>query len=350
MQLNFIGLKNTCVLAAVSKKKKSEALTQEVLDEEAGVEKKTPRTSKRSSTRTRKKGTDQTVENVSDSVVDGGVVNDENIATSESIETPKKTRTSGRRKGGNVTISEVQFDLYMCLFISNVQNFQFFFNILLFFAATSTPKIPEEEAADKKVTRRRRAKKQVDTVVDQDSVAEFSDEDEEKVLVNTDDESELEMELQMDGGEDISFTYGWPPLVCCFGAAQHAFVPSGRRANRLIDHEMHERKKNVIWEPEKFVRAPGGCSSNVAVALASLGGKVAFMGKLGDDDFGQSMLYYLNINKVQTRSVRLDSKRFTAVSQMKISKRGGLRMTNVKPCAEDSLLKSEINIDVLREV
>lgn len=156
--------------------------------------------------------------------------------------------------------------------------------------------------------------------------------------------------MKIDEGEDISFTYGWPPLVCCFGAAQHAFVPSGRPANRLIDYEIHERMKDALWAPEKFVRAPGGSAGSVAIALASLGGKVAFMGKLGDDDFGQGMLYYMNANKVQTRSVRIDGKRATAVSHMKISKRGKLRMTCVKPCAEDSLSKTEINIDVLKEV
>lgn len=223
------------------------------------------------------------------------------------------------------------------------------FNEIVFFAATSSADSIEEGAV-KKMTRRRRTKKQVDSTEDQGSVTELSDGEVETFIENTDDESELEIELQMDEEEDISFTYGWPPLVCCFGAAQHAFIPSGRRANRLIDHKMHERRKDAMWAPEKFVRAPGGCSSNVAVALASLGGKVAFMGKLGDDDFGQSMLYYLNMNKVQTRSIRLDNRRFTALSHMKIVKRGGLRMTNVKPCAEDSLSKSEINIDVLKEV
>ena len=35
---------------------------------------------------------------------------------------------------------------------------------------------------------------------------------------------------------------------------------------------------------------------------------------------------------------------------MKIGKRGGLKMTCVKPCAEDSLSRSEIYIDVLKEV
>lgn len=90
VQLNYIGLKNTRVFAAVSRRKNTEALAQEVSDEEVGLEKKTRRTSKQGSTRTRKKGIDLTVESVSDSVVDDDVMNDENIATSESSKTPKK--------------------------------------------------------------------------------------------------------------------------------------------------------------------------------------------------------------------------------------------------------------------
>ena len=69
-----------------------------------------------------------------------------------------------------------------------------------------------------------------------------------------------------------------------------------------------------------------------------------------DDDYGQYLLDYLNMNNVQTRSTCIDSKGVTAASQMKIGRRGGLRTKCVKACAEDSLSMSEINIDVLREV
>ncbi|GMP58500.1 hypothetical protein CsSME_00022146 [Camellia sinensis var. sinensis] len=197
--------------------------------------------------------------------------------------------------------------------------------------------------------RRGRIKKKVDDTENEVSEMELSDREGDSFIVNVEDEYDEDLELGKDGDEEVSFTYGWPPLVCCFGAIQHAFVPSGRPANRLIDYELQERMKDALWTPEKFVRAPGGCASNVAVALATLGGKVALMGKIGDDDYGQSLLYYLNVNNVQTRSMRIDSKRATAASQMKIGKRGGLKMTCVKPCAEDSLSRSEINIDVLKE-
>ena len=114
---------------------------------------------------------------------------------------------------------------------------------------------------------------------DEGSEMEFSDLDEYSIIVNAEDDCDEDLELGKDGEDDISFTYGWPPLVCCFGSAQHAFVLSGRPANRLIDYEMHERMKDALWTPEKFVRAPGECASDVAVALPLLGGKVAFMGR-----------------------------------------------------------------------
>nr|DAD31499.1 TPA_asm: hypothetical protein HUJ06_010350 [Nelumbo nucifera] len=208
---------------------------------------------------------------------------------------------------------------------------------------------PEGENIDKKVSRRSKAKKKVNETEDQDSESEPDDHEGPTFNEIPVSEKEDDIEFGKEGEDDISFTYDWPPLVCCFGAAQHAFVPSGRPSNRLIDHEIHESMNDALWAPKKFVRAPGGSSSNVAVALASLGGRVTFMGKLGDDDYGQTMLYYLNMNNVQTRSIRVDSRQFTAVSQMKINRQGGLRTTCIKPCAEDSLMKSEINIDVLKE-
>ncbi|KAK9276104.1 hypothetical protein L1049_005635 [Liquidambar formosana] len=310
VQLQDFRLQNKWGLTAISKKKIVESLAQDATSEEEDVVKKTSRTSKRAPRRTRKKAISETPEDISESVVNSDVTTEDSITSSASSIDSRKTPRRTRRK------------------------------------AASTLTSVEEEKIEKKVRRRRKTKK-VDDMEDQGSEGELNDH--EGLIASVVDDSEEDLELQIDEGEDISFLYGWPPLVCCFGAAQHAFVPSGRPANRLIDYEIHERMKDALWSPEKYVRAPGGSSGSVAVALANLGGKVAFMGKLGDDDYGHTMLYYLNMNNVQTRSVRVDSKRTTAVSQMKIGKRGGLRMTCARPCAEDYLSKSEINIDVLKE-
>lgn len=290
----------------MSKKKIVESLA--VTEEPVVVKKK----SKQSPTRSRKKAVPDTPEENSElsvkSDVTEVVVNTPSASSDASKKTPRRTR----RK-----------------------------------AASSSTGIVEERI-EKKVRTRRKTTKKVDNIEDQGGETDLSDHEGSTFTAKVEDEEEEDLDLGKDD-EDISSTYGWPPLVCCFGAAQHAFVPSGRPANRLIDYEIHERMKDTFWNPEKFVRAPGGSAGSVAVALASLGGKVAFMGKLGDDDFGQTMLYYMNVSNVQTRSVCIDGKKATAVSQMKIGRRGGLKMTCVKPCAEDSLSRSEINIDVLRE-
>ncbi|CAK9142431.1 unnamed protein product [Ilex paraguariensis] len=313
LQLQDYRLGNRWVLTAVSREKNGGTSAQDASDGEVVVENKTLKTSRRAPSRSRKKEISEVPEENSLSAVNGEITNGESITPAGLKEDLKKTQRRTRRR------------------------------------AASTSSVMEEELTAKKVTRRRRTKKTVNDTQDQASEGELTDHEDGTFVANEDDDAEVDVEIGKVWGEDISFTYGWPPLVCCFGAAQHAFVPSGRPANRLIDHEMHERKKDALWAREKFVRAPGGCASNVALLLASLGGKVAFMGKLGDDDYGQSLLLYLNENKVQTRSIRIDSKRVTAISQMKIGKRSGLRMTCVKPCAEDSLSKSEINLDVLKE-
>ncbi|WCJ22093.1 fructokinase-like 2 [Euphorbia peplus] len=308
VQVQDFRLQNKWGLAAISRKKISDNLVPE--EPTDVVKKKTPRKPRKTTTtsRTRKKSKDITEETPE---VGTDVTNEESTVSTSSEEGAKKTRRTRRKDT----------------------------------SATSTV---EEEKTVKKTTRRK-SKKAVDEVKDEGTESEISDSEESPFIPTAEDESDGELELDKVGGEDISHTYGWPPLVCCFGAAQHAFVPSGRRANRLIDYEIHERMEDALWAPERYVRAPGGSAGSVAIALATLGGKVAFMGKLGDDEYGQSMLYYLNVNNVQTRSVRMDIKRPTAVSQMKIAKRGRLRMTCVKPCAEDSLTKSEINFEVLKE-
>ena len=60
--------------------------------------------------------------------------------------------------------------------------------------------------------------------------------------------------------------------VLCFGDLLIDFVPTTSGL--------------PLAEVETFRRAPGGAAANVAVGLARLGAKSAFMGKVGDDVFG----------------------------------------------------------------
>eukprot|EP01018_Ginkgo_biloba_P009175 Gb_07834 [translate_table: standard] len=161
------------------------------------------------------------------------------------------------------------------------------------------------------------------------------------------------IKLESDGkGEDDEddFEYDWPPLVCCFGAAQYEFIPTVRISDRQMDPDMYSTWKGLQWSPPEFVRAPGGPPSNVAIALVRLGGRAAFMGKVGDDPFGYQMVRTMNEERVQTRGVKFDPLASTAVSYMKLTRQDGrLGMKCIKPCAEDSFVSSEINIHILKE-
>ncbi|CAK9323317.1 unnamed protein product [Citrullus colocynthis] len=151
-----------------------------------------------------------------------------------------------------------------------------------------------------------------------------------------------------DDGMDIP--YEDPPLICCFGAAQKEFVPS----IRVHDNQMHPDKysewKMLQWDPPEFARAPGGSPSNVAISHVRLGGRAAFMGKVGKDDFGDELVLMMNKEKVQTRAVKFGLNSRTACTYMKIKfEDGKLKMETVKEPAEDSLLISELNLAVLKE-
>lgn len=75
------------------------------------------------------------------------------------------------------------------------------------------------------------------------------------------------------------------------------------------------------------------------------------MGKVGDDDFGDELVLMMNQEKVQTRAVKFDESKKTACSYMKIKfEDGKMRTEMVREAAEDSLLSSELNLAVLKEV
>jgi fructokinase len=47
-----------------------------------------------------------------------------------------------------------------------------------------------------------------------------------------------------------------------------------------------------LAESPGFLKAPGGAPANVAIAVSRLGGRSAFIGKLGDDEFGRMLAKY----------------------------------------------------------
>ncbi|KAE8697724.1 Fructokinase-like 1 [Hibiscus syriacus] len=163
--------------------------------------------------------------------------------------------------------------------------------------------------------------------------------------------SEGEEEELWDFDDVMDFPYEEPPLICCFGAAQKEFIPTVRVNEEPMHPDKYSTWKMLQWDPPEFGRAPGGPPSNVAISHVRLGGRAAFMGKVGDDDFGDELVLMMNKEKVQTRGVKFDQNLKTGCTYMKVKfdENGKLKMETVKESAEDSLLSSELNLAVLKE-
>ncbi|CAO2167007.1 unnamed protein product [Urochloa humidicola] len=210
-----------------------------------------------------------------------------------------------------------------------------------------------EEEKGKRTSRRTRKSKE--EAKQKEVVAQTARDGAEETSQEPEEEDGLEVGADYDDGED--FTNDWPPLVCCFGAPRWEFVPTVRVSDRQMHPDQYSTWRHLQWEPPEFARAPGSAASNVAIALTRLGGRAAVLGKVGDDDFGHELVYRMNCERVQTRAIKFDGKAATAAARMKLSFRdredgkGGTKLVaeTAKSAAEDSLRKTEINVDVLKE-
>jgi len=80
----------------------------------------------------------------------------------------------------------------------------------------------------------------------------------------------------------------------------------------LIDMFPAEVGRSMM-EVSAFLPKPGGAPANVAVAAARLGAQSAFIGKVGDDIFGQYLEQVLLDEGVDTRGMRFDKQARTTI-------------------------------------
>ena len=71
-----------------------------------------------------------------------------------------------------------------------------------------------------------------------------------------------------------------------------------------------------------FETFPGGKGSNQAVAAARMGGEVTMVGRVGNDDFGNSLIQSLVDNNIKTTQVIKDSEARTGVAMIAVSADG----------------------------
>lgn len=88
--------------------------------------------------------------------------------------------------------------------------------------------------------------------------------------------------------------------IVCFGELLIDFVPTQNGVS--------------LAEAEAFKKAPGGAPANVAVGVARLGLPAAFLGKVGDDEFGHMLANVLATNGVDISPMRFDRSARTALA------------------------------------
>lgn len=137
--------------------------------------------------------------------------------------------------------------------------------------------------------------------------------------------------MAMDGsGEDDR-------LVVSFGEMLIDFVPTVSGVS--------------LAEAPGFIKAPGGAPANVAIAVSRLGGRSAFMGKLGDDEFGRMLASILRDNGVSDAGVTFDAGARTALAFVTLRSDGEREfMFYRNPSADMLLTPDELDLDLIRRV
>lgn len=89
----------------------------------------------------------------------------------------------------------------------------------------------------------------------------------------------------------------------------------------LIDMICTDKGK-PLSEGENFLKKPGGAPTNVAAAIAALGGDVELAAKVGKDPFGQHMVDVMNSFGVSTKWMLKDENYFTTFAFVSLMENG----------------------------
>ncbi|KAL9671671.1 hypothetical protein QQ045_009241 [Rhodiola kirilowii] len=126
------------------------------------------------------------------------------------------------------------------------------------------------------------------------------------------------------------------PLIVAFGEMLIDFVPDIAGVS--------------LAESKAFLKAPGGAPANVACAISKLGGSSAFVGKVGDDEFGHMLVNILKQNSVNTEGICYDTHARTALAFVTLKMNGEREFMFYRNPSADMLLKeSELNMGLIKK-
>lgn len=105
-----------------------------------------------------------------------------------------------------------------------------------------------------------------------------------------------------------------------------------------------------LAEAPAFKKAAGGAPANVAVGIARLGGSSAFIGKVGEDEFGYMLADILKENNVNNQGMRFDPGARTALAFVTLRNDGEREfMFYRNPSADMLLEEKELDLDIIRK-
>jgi fructokinase len=81
-------------------------------------------------------------------------------------------------------------------------------------------------------------------------------------------------------------------------------------------------KGQALSNGENFLKKPGGAPTNVAAAIAALGGKVDLAAKVGNDPFGKHLIDVMQGFGVNTQFMLQDAKNFTTLAFVSLMENG----------------------------
>ncbi len=89
----------------------------------------------------------------------------------------------------------------------------------------------------------------------------------------------------------------------------------------LIDMICTDTGKSLS-EGQHFLKKPGGAPTNVAAAIAALGGEVELVAKVGNDPFGKQLISVMEEFGVRTRWMVVDESHFTTFAFVSLMEHG----------------------------
>lgn len=114
----------------------------------------------------------------------------------------------------------------------------------------------------------------------------------------------------------------------------------------LIDFTYHSVSENGA---ALFEQNPGGAPANLLAAVQKLGGKTAFIGKVGSDMHGMFLKSVVENAGISTEGMLIDDNFFTTLAFVNLSPSGERSFSFArKPGADTQISKDDVNYDLIK--